>query len=442
MNNLAAYFARVLTRWIPDALTVAVLLTLLVLGLAVGFTESTPMDVATYWGDGIWNLLTFTMQISLTFLFGFVFANTPIMRATFEKITRLINNASSAYIVAVLTSAICSLFSWALGLVAAGLIARIIGEACQKKGIKVHYPLLAAAGMSGIVVWHQGLTGTVGLTIATPGHFLENQIGIINFADTVLTWWNGAIVLAVLVSLPFFMARLHPHRDDDISEAPSSFEDVEVSETNPHERTPAERLDDSRILVLLVVGLIGVALWIHFFNRGLGVELNILNLFFLAAGLLCAGSLGKFIAIVSSSGRIIAPIILQYPFYAGIAGVMGNSGLADVIASQFVAIATAETLPFFAFLCAGMVNIFVPSGGGQWVVQGPIMMSAATQLGADIPRTAMAVAVGDQWTNLIQPLIMLPVLTISGLKMREMAGYCLMAALWVGAIFGLAMLLL
>jgi short-chain fatty acids transporter len=180
--------------------------------------------------------------------------------------------------------------------------------------------------------------------------------------------------------------------------------------------------------------------WTHAIVRGEGLTLNIFNFTFLFAGLLLAGSPIRYVQIIVEGGRVAAPFLFQYPFYAGIAAVMADSGLAEIVIGLFVQVSSPVTLPLFAFLSGGVLNIFIPSGGGQWAVQGPIMMSAALEVGANVPRVAMAVALGDQWTNLIQPLSIVPVITIAQVPLREIMGYCFFALIFSGVLFSVALL--
>ncbi|MEE2862128.1 MAG: TIGR00366 family protein, partial [Pseudomonadota bacterium] len=113
-----------------------------------------------------------------------------------------------------------------------------------------------------------------------------------------------------------------------------------------------------------------------------------------------------------------------------------QSGLAASLSEWFVSISTAQTLPFWSFIAAGIVNIFVPSGGGQWAVQAPVMLPAAQALGADLPRVAMAVAWGDAWTNLLQPFWALPMLGIAGLQAKDIMGFCVINLVVVGTVVG------
>ncbi len=439
MSRVVPALVRIFIRWMPDAFAVAILLTFLTVVLAV-VVAGYPLEASIEsWGDGFWNLLTFTNQISLTLLFGYAFANTPPVRRGLLRIAGLVTSASMAYALASFITGVLALFSWGLSLVGAGIMARAVGEACQRKGIRVHYPLLVASSFSGFVIWHQGITSSVGLAIATPGNFLEEQIGLIPTSETLFTAWNVGLALFVLFSLPLVMASLRP---DDGSIEEMNLPPEEEPVAAPIEDTPARRFERSPFVSLPVVAMGVFFLAVHFFARDRGLELNILNFAFLIAGIALAGSALKYAEVIADGGRVAAPFLLQYPFYAGIAALMADSGLARMVVEFFASISAPGTLPVFGFLAGGILNIFIPSGGGQWAVQGPIMMAAAQQVGADLPRVAMGVALGDQWTNLVQPLVLMPVLMIANIGAREIMGYTFVALFWTGAVFALALLLL
>jgi len=167
-----------------------------------------------------------------------------------------------------------------------------------------------------------------------------------------------------------------------------------------------------------------------------------MNFTFLFLGILLHKTPRRYLHSLNNAVKGSAGIILQFPFYSGIMGMMIASGLAATISGWFVSISSESTLPFFAFLSAGLVNIFVPSGGGQWAVQGPIMIPASIELGTPLAKTAMAVAWGDAWTNMIQPFWALPALGIAGLGARDIMGYCLVALLYSGLVLGLTLLIL
>lgn len=439
MSRVVPSLVRIFIRWMPDAFAVAILLTLLTVALAV-VVAGHPLEASIEsWGDGFWNLLTFTNQISLTLLFGYAFANTPPVRRGLLRIAGLVTSAPMAYALASFITGVLALFSWGLSLVGAGIMARAVGEACQRKGIRVHYPLLVASSFSGFVIWHQGITSSVGLAIATPGNFLEDQIGLIPTTETLFTAWNVGVALFVLFSLPLVMASLRPD-DASIEEMDLPREEAPVAERV--EDTPARRFERSPFVSLPIVAMGVFFLAVHFFARDRGLELNILNFAFLIAGIALAGSALKYAEVIADGGRVAAPFLLQYPFYAGIAALMADSGLARMVVEFFASISAPGTLPVFGFLAGGILNIFIPSGGGQWAVQGPIMMAAAQEVGADLPRVAMGVALGDQWTNLVQPLVLMPVLMIANIGAREIMGYTFVALFWTGAVFSLALLLL
>ncbi len=447
MNRLMSPLVGLFVRWKPDSFAVALLLTFLTFALSVT-VAGYPADAAlTSWGDNFWNLLKFTNQITLTLLLGYAFANTPPVHRALLAVASLARTPAAAYRLACVITGVCALFSWGLSLIAAGIMARAIGESCRKQGIAVHYPLLVAASFSGFVIWHQGLSSSIGLALATPGHFLERELGLIPISDTLFTTWNIGLALIVLVSMPLIMAALHPRGAEEIEPIPENLlanDDVgerEASSKHTGPLTPAQRFEESRFATgLMVAG--GVAFMaVHFFVRDRGLDLNTLNFGFLWVGMLLAGSPIRYVRIIVEGGRIAVPFLLQYPFYAGIAGLMADSGLARMVVELFVSVSSAETLPLFGFLSGGLLNLFIPSGGGQWAVQGPIMMAAAQQVGADLPRVAMSVALGDQWTNLIQPLAIIPVLTIAGIGVREIMGYTFVALLWSGMLFSLALIL-
>jgi short-chain fatty acids transporter len=206
-------------------------------------------------------------------------------------------------------------------------------------------------------------------------------------------------------------------------------------------------MENSPILSMLI-GLMGLVFVVYYFNKnGFKLNLNIVNFMFLFAGIILHGTPRRFLDAITSATKGSAGIILQFPFYAGIMGMMVGANAAGVscaglMSNWFVNISTVTTFPFFAFLSAGLVNFFVPSGGGQWAVQAPIMMPAGAALGVSAAKTAMAIAWGDAWTNMIQPFWALPALGIAGLGARDIMGFCLIVMLYSGVIISLGLILL
>jgi short-chain fatty acids transporter len=446
MQGLARPFVALMQRWMPDAFIFAAVLSILTFVICVMLTEASVGETIDAWGNGFWNLLAFTTQIAMTLITGYALAHTPAVHRLLDGVAKLASSPSKAYVIVCLTACAGSLISWGIGLIVGAIIARETANVCRKRGIPVHYPLLVAAGYAGFVVWHQGLSSSTGLAIATPGHFLVDQVGIIPVSETIFTYWNIIIVIAVVATLPFVMMLLRPADADCVpisAEMEAEDEgDIEHEEKAKTRRTPAQIVDNARILNLLIGAAGLVYLWFHFVTRGGSLNLNIINFIFLITGILLTRSPLHYVQLVTHGGRTLGPILIQYPFYAGIMGMMLDTGLAKVIAGWFVSISTAQTLPFWSMISGGLINMFVPSGGGQWAVQGPVMMEAAKELGADFPRVAMGVAIGDQWSNMIQPFWTIPALAIVGLGVRDIMGYTVIAFLWTGLLFSAGLLLL
>jgi short-chain fatty acids transporter len=205
-----------------------------------------------------------------------------------------------------------------------------------------------------------------------------------------------------------------------------------VKEVSRDKMVIADKIENSWI-ISTIIGIGGMIYLVYYFaTKGFELNLDIVNFAFLFLGILFQRTPINYVRAVSEGAKACAGIIVQFPFYAGIMGMMAKSGLVGVIAGWFVAISGPLTYPVFTFLSAGLVNIFVPSGGGQWAVQGPIMVEAAKVLNLSIPKTIMAVAYGDQWTNMLQPFWALPLLGITRLKAREIVGYTMVVMILTG----------
>lgn len=441
LARFASLCVRAVERWIPDPFVIAVILTLITGILAITLAGFPATGVVGAWGDGFWGLLRFTAQIILTFVLGHALAHTPLVSRLLERIANSVSSARGAYLLVCFTGGVAALLSWGLSLVTAAILARTTARNLARRNIPVHYPLLVASGYAGFVIWHMGLSGSIPLAINTPGHFLENRIGLIGVAETLFTSWNMGVALFLLVSLPFVMAAMAPKdialiRSFRERTEPGAGTDTDApAEASLHApETPAAKLEQHWALNG-IVAVFGLVYLILFFGDGGGLNLDIINFIFLMGGIALARSPQHYLALLTDACRIVGPFLLQYPFYAGVMGLMRESGLGEMVVNGFVSIANAETLPILSFLSAGLLNLFIPSGGGQWAIQGPIVTDAAMALGADIPRVAMAVAWGDQWTNMIQPLFAIPALAIAGLHIRDIMGYGVIALLFTGAVF-------
>lgn len=439
LTKAAKPLVKLVDRYLPDPYIFVLLLTLVVMISALVAEQKTPMDVISYWGDGFWALLSFSMQMLLVLVAGFMLASSPPIKKLLDAIAGLAKSAPQAIILVTLVSLAASWINWGFGLVVGALFAKALA-----RKVRVDYRLLVASAYSGFVVWHGGLAGSIPLTIATAGHFSESQIGIISTSETIFASFNLLLVLILFVVMPLVNRFMLPEEKDSIYIDPKALEDVSSEESNtghaPNAITrPADTLENSRLLGWSVGGAGLVYLGYYFAVQGGSLNLNLVNFLFLFLAIVLHQTPRSLLQSLNEAIKGGAGIVIQFPFYAGIMAVMMQSGLAQSISEGFVAIASAESLPFWSFISAGIVNIFVPSGGGQWAVQAPIMLPAAEALGADVARVAMAVAWGDAWTNLIQPFWALPVLAIAGLKARDIMGFCLMQLIITGVIISIAL---
>ena len=445
LDRASRPFVRLVERFYPDPLLFALGLTFVTFIMVFIYTDASPMQAVVSWGDGLKVLMAFIGQLSFTLITSTALALTrPVVRLL-QRLAGLPRSVFACYVLTTLVSALASLVSWALGLVVGGLMARHIQFQAQKKGLKLHYPLVVAAAYSGFVIWHMGYSGSAQLFVATSGHIFEKSIGVIPVTQTLFAPYNIIGILICLVSLPLLMALLHPRQ-----EAPTGFSD-QVMDSVANElitkpagpsKTMAERFEHMRWINLLTgVLLIAYLAW-HFATKGLALDLNIVNWSFLALGLLLADSPIHYVRLVAEAGRNVGQIILQYPLYAGLMGLMSKSGLAKMIATGFAAISTKTTLAFWTFISAGLLNMFIPSGGGQWSIQGAVAIDAARSLDVPIDLLVNAVAYGDQWTNMIQPFWTIPILAIAGLSMRNMMGYTFITLIWTGLVFSACLVVL
>ncbi|GGD15310.1 short-chain fatty acid transporter [Pontibacillus salipaludis] len=432
---------RLMQRYLPDPFVFVIILTLVVFLLGMGVTGSTPVAMVQYWGEGFWNLLSFSMQMVLVLVTGFVLASSPFFKKMLSALASKPKSPGQAIVFVTLVSLLASWVNWGFGLVIGALFAK---ELAKQVG-NVDYRLLIASAYSGFIVWHGGLAGSIPLTIATPDHFSQDIIGIISTNETIFSVFNLAIVASLFIVLPILNHRMMPSKDERVLIDRSILEegrDYQAASVEKSELTPADRLENSKILAM-ITGVLGLAFLVYYFaSNGFQLNLNIVNFGFLFLGILFHGTPKAFIESVKEAVSGASGIIIQFPFYAGIMGMMVASGFAQEMSSWFVNISNEFTFPFFAFISAGIVNFFVPSGGGQWAVQAPIMLEAAKELGVSIPKTAMAVAWGDAWTNMIQPFWALPALAIAGLKAKDIMGFCLIVLIVSGIFISLGLLFL
>ncbi|MBI9092107.1 MAG: short-chain fatty acid transporter [Desulfobacterium sp.] len=440
VKSIAGSFSKIVRRWLPDAFLFAVILTFAVFVFGIIFQGQSPVDMVKFWGQGFWKLLAFAMQMVLVLVTGHTLAKTKAVESILISLSKLASTPNQAIMVTTFFAMVACWINWGFGLIVGALLAKQMAKRIQG----IHYGLLVASAYSGFIVWHAGLSGSIPLKVAQASKNFMSQITggeVIPVTETIFAWQNLLICLVLMVTLPIINKMMIPNPEDIVEIDPSLLgERAEVTEDHPG-TTPAEKIENSKVVSMLL-GLFGFSYVVYYFTHGGSLGLNSVNMIFLFAGIVLHGTPANFLKAANEAIKNTGGIVLQFPLYAGIMGMMVHSGLAASISQWFVQVSTPMTFPFFTFLSAGIVNFFVPSGGGQWAVQGPIVMPAAQALGVPLGKAAMAIAWGDAWTNMIQPFWALPLLGIAGLGIRDIMGYCVVALLWGGGVISLALMLL
>ena len=435
------FCVRIVQRWLPEPFIFAILLTFVAVAVAMPVCRQTPLEVIEHWGGGVWNLLAFAMQMALVLVCGSTLAAAPTVKRGIAALARIPKSPAGAIALVTVVSALACWLNWGFGLIVGVVFAKEIAR--QMAG--VDYRLLIASAYSGFVVWHAGLSGSIPLTMATPGEALAKATnGVLTepvpVGETILNPYNPVMVLLVIVAITVANTLMHPKKDAVTVDPQLLADDSGYSENSEKsDYTPAQRMENSPVLSWAIALLIVAYLVVKLVFRGATLDLGIVIMIFLSLGLMLHGTPLAYVRAFGKAATGASGIILQFPFYAGIMGIItgvGESGICmgTVIANGFIDISNSVTYPLFTFLCAAVLNMFVPSGGGHWAIQAPIMFTAGADLGVDAGLTGTAIAWGDAWTNLIQPFWALPALAIAKLSARDIMGYCLVDLLITGLI--------
>lgn len=429
-------------RWLPEPFIFAILLTFVAAVIAMPVCHQTPIEVIEHWGGGVWNLLAFAMQMALVLVCGSTLAAAPSIKQGIDALARIPKSPAAAIALVTIVSALCCWLNWGFGLIVGVIFAKAIARHLSG----VDYRLLIASAYSGFVVWHAGLSGSIPLTMATPGDALSTATNgaltsPVPVSQTILDPHNIVIVVLVIVAITVANTLMHPKKDAvtvDPALLEEGTEDIgNLKDTKDF--TPAQRMEHSPLLSWMIALLLASYLVVKLVFRGGSLDLGIVIMIFLSLGLMLHGSPLAYVRAFGKAATGASGIILQFPFYAGIMGIItgvGASGICmgTVIADACIKISNPTTYPLLTFLCAALLNMFVPSGGGHWAIQAPIMFTAGADLGVDAGLTGTAIAWGDAWTNLIQPFWALPALAIAKLSARDIMGYCLVDLLITGVI--------
>ena len=430
--SFSKQYIKLVKKFLPSPFVIAILLSGITFLFALLFTEqegsilSQSQRILGYWQTGFWELLAFTMQMVLILLLGHTLALTPIFSKIIDKIANIPTNTSQAGFMVSFFTIIMSFMNWGLCLIFGAILSRRIGEKFTAQNKTFNYGILGAAGYSGMMVWHGGLSASAPLKVAEANHFLVDKIGVISISETLFSSMNLSISLVLLFAVPSLfclIGRFFKPNDDYRSVL-----------TQKEEKVIEEKTHDSESKAWIAYLLGGVMLLSaltfaidKYQSDSAFIDLNYINFLLLTFGILLHGSLARFMAAVNSGIQGVTGIIIQFPIYSGIMGIMKYSGLVILISDFFVSISTTTSFPILTFFSAGLVNFFVPSGGGQWAIQGPIVVEAAQALNIPIPKIVMALSYGDQITNMLQPFWALPLLGITQLKAKDILPYSFFA---------------
>ncbi len=439
-------------RWVPNSFVIACLLTLVVFVLVVTVADKNPIAAQGYWVKGFWELLELTMQLSLIVLTGYVVAVSPAMSRLLEFIAGLATSPRGAVALMGLVSMAASWLHWGLGLIAGPIFLQFL----VRRHPRIDYRLAVAAGYLGSTcTWHAGLSGSAPLLMATPKNFMEAQAGLIPISATTFSAFNLALTAVVVIVMTVAVRRLYP-RDADVltsldvaGMSPSAPAEIPV---DPHASVRSDetgngfslaRALEHRYALNLVMGLLGVSgLWTLYAQGGYRVSLNVFNFAFLFLALLLHPSPASFTQAVMRGATYLHGIVIQFPFYAGMYGLIRYSGLAETIGRWFVSIASPRTFPVIIYWYSGVLSYFIPSGGSKWAVEAPYVVSAAHTLGVPIPHAILAYAWGDMSTHFLQPFWAIPLLAIARVEFKDIVGYLALLFLVNFAVVSTAFLLM
>lgn len=425
MGNVLLKFS---LKYMPDASIFAVLLTVLALFAGIVFTDQGPIDMISNWYKGFWELLGFSMQMALIVVTGSAVANAPAVKRGIKRLAEIPKTGVQAVWMVTFVSILVSFLHWGLSLIVGALLAKEVAKNLRMKKIPFEYGLVVAGAYVGQMTWQGTLSSSIGLSIASSGHILESEMGIIPMGQYMGNVVNIFVTIALVIFPPIFAMLMHP-KENSISpleeDAILALDEETASELKrPDNPTFGERLNYSPVIALLV----GVLGWIYiiyaFITKGFGaLDINLVNFIFLFLGIILHKNIANYVRAVSDAVSGVSGIIFQFPLYAGIQGMIKYSGLVTILSNAIVSISTPTTFYLWTFLTAAIINMFVPSGGGQWTVQGPIAIQSAKMIGADVIKTCLMVGYGNTWTNMFQPFWAIALLGITGLKAKDIMGY-------------------
>jgi short-chain fatty acids transporter len=443
LQRLADGLARASSRWVPDAFSIAALLTILTFALGMTLGRAGPAACLTAWGNGVWGLLSFSMQMAVVIFAGYVLAVSPVMQSALDGLARLPRSPRQAVAFTALVSMLLCWLNWGMGLIASALLVRCVG----RRHPDADYRLLVAAAYLGLgTTWHAGPSGSVPLLLATPGSFMVRDGLIpapIPLAHTIFTAANLVFVLVVVLALTAFAALLHPAGGRVVSADAAALDALEsfAPPARPQRPSPAERLMHGRLLSGTLGALGGCFALLQLRAGSFSLTLDSVNLIVLSLALLLHPSPASVLKAAEAASRPLHGVVLQFPLYAGIYGIIKGTGLASALAALFLSVASVRTFPLIVFAYSAVLNYWVPSGGAKWAMEASYLLEAGRQLSVPVPQVAMAYAYGDMATNLVQPFWAIPLLGVARLEFRDILGYEILALVVYSSLAAAALVL-
>ncbi len=451
VGTLGESLSRFTQRWIPDSWVVCMMLTVLAMLLAIFGAGAGLNETVLAWGGGLWALLELAMQFTIAMIAAHACVSS---RPAFRFLNWLASRPDTerpvqAVVLLGAFSIVVAYFNWAASVVASALFLPFIARRNPKADIR----LLVAAGYLGLgTVWHGGLSGSAPLIMATSGNPITTPPPgteplvdrLLPVTETLFNSFNLVYLLIVSVVALGMVALLHPRQNARTLSEDELNTIMPVMPETADPTTPAGGIDAFRGWIFLAVILIGYPLGHSIVTQGFGASwtINAYNAVFLIGALLLQGRPSNLVRAFGNGARTASGVILQFPFYAGIFGIINSTGLGDWLGGLFVQVATTDTYPLIVYVYSGVVNIFVPSGGSKWLIEAPYLLPAARDLAVSPTTTLLAYCYGDSTSNLIQPFWAIPILTVTRMKFGDILGYSGLIAVVLFIVTAVAMLVI
>ncbi|AWV98656.1 short-chain fatty acid transporter [Arcticibacterium luteifluviistationis] len=443
ISRLGEKFTDIFRKNMPDAFVFALVLTLITSITAFFWVGATPLKIIQSWYDGFWSMLAFGMQMVLLIITGYSIALSPFSSRAIDKVAKYISTPKQVYFITVVFGMLAGLVSWGWVVIAA-----LLGRELALRVRGVNYAYLIACVYFSSISWVSGLSSSIPLLLNTEKNFLIEAGILDNILPTSLTLGStiNMCMIALFVLLgPFLMLWLAPKKEkgieiiDELGKEEQTLNksiSQEAEDLKLPEKSFSDFMNNTSIFQYIIVFMGFSYVIYHFYSKGLDLNLNIMIFFFIMIGMLLHKTPMRYSISMKRSSTNISSILYQYPFYAGIMGIMTYSGLGDALGQAIANIATIDNYPFYAYVLGGIVNFAIPSGGGEFAVIGPSIIEAVNQIGAGLPdarltemtaRASLSLAYGEALTNLLQPFFLLIVVPIMGaglkIQARDVMGY-------------------